>query len=131
MQTRVLILGIIACLLLVAVPASAQATPPGMQTQWRTSVPFEFWVGEARLPAGDYTVLSDPATGLLVIRNDTTGHLVLRYTQNIQVKEPASKTEWTFLTVGDKHVLHQLWMMGDPHGHDVLHGQDVPELPKQ
>lgn len=131
MQSRTLTLAILACLLLLAVPAAGQATPPGMQTQWRTSVPFEFYVGDTLLPAGDYTVLSDPANGLLVIRNEATGHIVLRFTKNIDLAEPVAKTEWTFVTTGGKHVLHQLWMAGDLHGHDVLHGQEVPEPPQK
>ncbi len=131
MRARILILGALVCLLLVVVPAMGQATTAAVQTQWRTTVPYEFWVGNTALPAGDYTILSDPFTGLLVFRNESTGRLLLRYTRNIDVKAPVEKSELKFMVSGGKQVLHQLWMQGDMHGHDVLHGQEVPEmLPK-
>ena len=123
MRSHILVLGTILCLLLAAVPAAGQA-----QTQWRTTVPFEFMIGDTLMPAGDYTILSDPATGLVIFRNDNGGHLLARYTRNIPVRQAVEKTELKFMMSGGKHVLHQLWMQGDMHGHDVLHGEAVPDM---
>ncbi len=123
MRSQLLVLGTILCLLLAAVPAAGQA-----QTQWRTTVPFEFMIGDTLMPAGDYTILSDPATGLVIFRNANGGHLLARYTRNIPVPQAVEKTELKFMMNGDKHVLHQLWMQGDMHGHDILHGETVPDM---
>lgn len=128
MRSRILILGVLVCLLLLVVPAVGQATTAAVQTQWQTTVPFEFWVGTDPLPAGEYTILSDPSNGLIVLRNTSTGHILLRYTRNIEVKAPVEKSELKFMMNDGKHVLHQVWMQGDMHGHDILHGQEVREM---
>ncbi len=121
----------IVCLAIVSVPVLGQQATSLMQTQWKTSVPFEFWIGDTLMPAGEYTILSDPTKNLVIFRNESTGHILLRYARNIDVEKPTAKTELKFGMTGERHVLHQLWMQGDMHGHDILHGYEVPELPPQ
>ena len=90
-------------------------------------MPFEFVVAGQTLPAGDYTVISDPATSTMKLINQGTNQVVAIFTSEDRRSNNAG-SRLIFVKEGKRHVLHQFWKEGDGHGHDVVHGIDVVEL---
>ncbi len=130
MKPRSIILTAFICLL-IALPAWGQSLPQVALTKVNVSVAFDFWVNEQHLPAGDYTLTSDPMTQLLVIENKDTGDRAMVFTDNSEQLAAVAETKLVFLRSGDRNVLHQVWMTGDLHGHDLRHGPEVPQLPPE
>jgi hypothetical protein len=90
--------------------ASAQITD---SVEFTTSFPFT--VGNARVPAGSYTIapdFDDPSIFQL-----TGAHTaVLFQTDTAQAPTTPSKTEVVFTRYGDGYVLKDIWMEGDSVG---------------
>ncbi len=115
------------CLLIAGVASGQQWTQ-----QARVSVPFEFVVGTTVLPAGSYTVSTPTgeSSSLLMFRNAETGAAAFASNIDISVKphEYNQTSSLVFvLEPGGRHVLHQVWITGDSHGHDLMHEKGVPQ----
>jgi len=92
------ILTILALLLLISVPSSYA------QTAVRATVPFNFTVGKAEMPAGTYTV-SRVSSSVIEIRDSTTKKSVV----SIVWSEGASSTaKLVFNRYGDRYSLSQV-----------------------
>lgn len=99
----------------------------------KVSVPFEFVVGTTVLPPGDYFVSTPEGMSGSVIHftNVETGAGAFASNLNVSVKKavrsnPTSNLIFV-LDSQDRHVLHQIWLFDDDHGHDLLHQKGVPE----
>jgi hypothetical protein len=95
-------------------------------------VPFEFVAGNTLLPAGIYTV-STPAggnNGSLMFGNKNSAASVLATNIDVSAKSagynPTSSLVFVVDTSG-RRVLHQAWIMGQGHGHDLIHEKGIPE----
>lgn len=126
MKSRLLLALTGACLLLAGA-AFAQWQPRAT-----VYVPFEFVVGNTVLPAGSYTVMaqSGKITSQLMFRNKHTGAAAIA--QNIDIGMPANtyveNSNLVFvLDASGRHVLHEVWMAGDGHGHNLVHEAGIPE----
>jgi hypothetical protein len=102
--------------------------------QWtekaKVSVPFEFVVGNTFLPAGNYLVSTpDGNNRLLRFKNTDSGAEV--YATNIDVSAKSMYNENSnlvfLLDSSGRHVLHQIWINDQSHGHDLLHEKGLPE----
>ena len=92
------ILTILALLLLISVPSSYA------QTAVRATVPFNFTVGKAEMPAGTYTV-SRVSSSVIEIRDSTTKKSVV----SLVWSEGASSTaKLVFNRYGDRYCLSQV-----------------------
>ncbi len=127
MRTRIL-LGILLCLcvlVLFAVPAQAQQW--GSEKTFRVTVPFNFYVGDKMLPAGDYLLKHNQSdNGFTIVGMDGEGIPGVQV-NHLELKDPAAKTELIFVRTGDKYVLHQMKIAGMKEVHDVRHDQTLPE----
>lgn len=100
--------------------------------QARVSVPFEFVVGTTVLPAGTYTV-STPAgesSNLLQFTNTESGVAAFASNTDVSLKAHGYNQTSSLVFVLDasgRHVLHQVWITGDSHGHDLMHKKGIPQ----
>jgi hypothetical protein len=90
-----------------AVSASAQS----LRTVAEAKVPFGFRVGEASLPAGEYSILTN-GSGMLLIRNDQVkkGVFALGNTQASMSEAPA---QLVFNRYGENYFLSQVDLFGN------------------
>jgi hypothetical protein len=105
-----LIWGIIGLSALLAglMPVKAQSDP-----QVQVTVPFEFTVGDERLPAGDYSLRRHPTTpGVLVLtdRDDSSSFMFsAHFSGRLATQGPA---RLVFDRYDDLYFLRQVWMTG-------------------
>lgn len=100
--------------------------------QVTVTVPFEFVVGTTVLPAGSYGV-STPvgeSSSLLMFTNKETGAAAfatnIDLSLNAHAYNQASNLVFVLDTQG-RYVLHQVWITGDSHGHDLVHKKGIAE----
>ncbi len=104
--------------------------------QWQSAassyVGFEFIVGDTVLPAGTYSVSTQVGHDVsrLMIRNIETGKGVFANTSDLSLSRPSliENSNFVFVRDGDgRYFLHQVWLSGDTHGHDLLHKAGLAE----
>ena len=86
------------------------------------NVPFEFVVGEKRLPAGDYTVrpiLRDSEKTLLVRSADGRATATV-HTNAVVARSASSKAKLTFAQYGEQYFLAQVWTPGSDTGRALV-----------
>jgi hypothetical protein len=95
--------------LTMALTAMAGASPAHADQMLTTTVPFDFIVGDARLPAGDYIVTELPQQGMVSIASKDSEHTAFVLTvRAIFDREEASTPELVFETFGGQHFLSQI-----------------------
>jgi len=95
------ILTILALLLLISVPSSYA------QTAVRATVPFNFTVGKAEMPAGTYTV-SRVSSSVIEIRDSTTKKSVVSLVWSEGASSTDSTAKLVFNRYGDRYCLSQV-----------------------
>jgi hypothetical protein len=94
--------------------ASAQITAP---VEFTTAFPFT--VGNAKVPAGSYTIEPDfDSPDILTLTGRDTG--VFFQVRNIGAPKDASKTEVVFKRYGQGYVLHGVWIEGTATGAEAV-----------
>lgn len=94
---------------------SAQAQTSSAQKVIAT-IPFEFNVGETRMPAGKYTItVANPTSDrkILQVRSLDGRSSAMIVTTNV-VRNVAEKTKLVFQRYGDRYFFAQAQMAGDP-----------------
>jgi len=99
--------------------------------QARVEVPFEFVVGETALPAGTYVVSTRPgSTSVIMFTNTENGKASFASNIDVSAKthhfNPTSNLVFVVDAQG-RHVLHQVWVLGQEHGHDLMHEKGIAE----
>jgi hypothetical protein len=90
----------------------------------RAKIPFDFNVGEKKLPAGEYTFrrLSDFSDNKIMSVNNVDGSAHLfESTLEAQVLTPKNQSVLVFHKYGDQYFLAQIWSNGE------LEGTQLPE----
>ncbi len=125
---RQLFIGAGVCLLILI---ASFALSQQWTQQAKVSVGFEFVVGDTVLPAGTYWVsTATEANNLLRLVNTETGASALASNIDIHNKPHSLNQNSNLVFVIDqsgRHVLHQVWITGDSHGHNLLHEKGLPE----
>ncbi|HLK33031.1 MAG TPA: hypothetical protein VKT29_08070 [Terriglobales bacterium] len=124
MKARLLIFLAVVSLLLLVTPAVSQV----VETKWTADIPFDFMVAETHLPAGHYTIKSNPHTMRLTVINTESKEKASVFTRDVEKLTANEHTVLVFQRHGDSHILHQVWGEAEAHGHDVVHGAEVIEL---
>jgi hypothetical protein len=103
MKSSELMISIIFASLFLLTPAFAQTVPI------RVTVPFDFTVGDQRLPAGEYRVaiVSDSALRVLRMDESTVAHVVTTFISGGPNLDPTPKL--IFHRYGDRRFLFQVW----------------------
>ena len=114
---------LMAILFAICLPLAAQAN-----SMVSAKIPFAFYVGDQVYPAGDYLFNSAdlPGSFLCISGSPKRYHM----TADVKKIDTVAESKLVFLHDGDKMVLHQVWIAGDNHVHDIRHNDNVTELPK-
>jgi len=108
-------LSLVSMFSLCAAVASANAQ---LSTPIRAKIPFDFTVGDKKLPAGEYTFsrLSFLNTTTMLISSvDSSTHL-FQSTFGAQVLTPKNESTLVFHKYGDQYFLEQIWTGGEQEG---------------
>jgi hypothetical protein len=112
--------------LLLAVSA-AQAQETGV----KADIPFDFVVGNHRLPAGEYTVVNQgPVNQAILIRSAEGKTAVFSLTQPCSSFNPSAKTRLVFHTLAGRYFLYQIWTQGNDMGRQIPKSSAEIELAK-
>jgi hypothetical protein len=118
---RLTMLGLVSMFALLGAVTSANAQ---LRNPIRAKIPFDFNVGEKKLPAGEYTFrrVSDFSNTNTMSVNNVDGSVHLfKSTLEAQVLTPKNQSVLVFHKYGDQYFLEQIWLRGD------LEGTQLPE----
>jgi hypothetical protein len=104
-------------LLLFAVPVTAQIVNG---VDFTTSFPF--YAGNAKLPAGAYTITQPQADDntVLLIQSQSGSHSAFLDNMPTQATNPHSQSDVTFNKYGTTDFLSQVWVAGQNYGMQIL-----------
>ena len=113
-------------LLLVAACANAQTL------NVKATVPFNFMVGNASLPAGDYGIQSALSgdSKALAIRNENAGGAMIVLSSAAVSAQASPDTRLVFHRYGDSYFLSQIWTAGSSSGKEIGVSQREKEMAK-
>ena len=116
---RTIVLALI--LLATCLPLAAQSN--SMVT---AKIPFAFYVGDKFFPPGEYLFKSSDLPGSFLCISGSPKRYYM--TGDVMKISKVEDSKLVFLRNGDKTVLHQVWIAGDNHVHDIFHKKQVKEL---
>ena len=98
------------------------------------NIPFDFAVGETKLPAGKYTLrridLTSSYDRLVIQSADGRGDTDTIMTRPNRVSETQKKSRLVFKRYGDQYFLAQVWPAGSDTGHDLFQSRSERSLAK-
>ncbi len=128
---RLTMLSLVSMFTLCAAVASANAQ---LSNPVRAKIPFDFNVGEKKLPAGEYTFsrLSGFSDNKLmsVSGADASAH-VFQSTFGAEVLTPKNKSTLVFNRYGDQYFLEQIWSGGEQEGTQVPQSRSERTIRRQ
>lgn len=101
----------------VAAVGSAQGQSPG--SKLRANIPFDFVVGDKKLPAGEYLIgraQQGSGDNLLLISSVAGHQSAFRFTTPLTALDPKNKGALVFHRYGDQYFLSQVWNGGSSTG---------------
>jgi hypothetical protein len=119
MKTRVFNTLLLLSLFIAVTIGNAFATSPSTIT---VTVPFDFVVGKKTLPAGEYTIRENSASGPgvnLLIKGSKTNVAVITGTQPFEVKDRKMKAKLEFTHVEGKYFLSRVVIPNTESGRQV------------
>jgi len=124
MKTRALVMAGMMALTAMASTRVAQAQEPMV-----VNVPFDFVAGNAKLPAGEYSVkTSGPTHVLILIARDDSAASAMLNTNAAVASEPQSESKLIFNRYGDRYFLSQVWTAGNSSGRQLLKSTREKEM---
>ena len=116
---RLTMLSLVSMFTLCAAVASANAQ---LSYPVRAKVPFDFSMGDKKLPAGDYSFsrlsgFSD--NKLMMVSSVDASTRVFQSTFGAQVLTPKNDSTLVFHKYGDQYFLEQIWSAGEQEGTQV------------
>ena len=125
---RLTLIGLLNVVAMVVMVGSAQAQSLGNKI--RINVPFEFSVGDKKLPAGEYSIgRALPSSGDTVLLISSVEHSdsVFPLTNSAQSLEPRNADTLVFHRYGDQYLLFQVWPAGATYGRVVVKSRSERE----
>ena len=106
---------VFAALALFAAAGEARAQSP---VNIRVNVPFDFYVGDRLLPAGEYKVrrVVEGVSNTLVVAG--RGERAARQTSVVESRREADATRLVFHRYGEQHFLVRIWTVGEREGRE-------------
>ena len=95
-------------------------SPTIVQAQWRMTahMPFDFYVGQQKMPAGSY-VISRPRNDLVQLE-DSNKHGTIALSNGIDNKVPPADGKLVFHRYGDTYFLSEVRWMGTNIGRQLM-----------
>ena len=113
---RLTMLSLVSMFTLCAAVASANAQ---LSNPIRAKIPFDFNVGDKKLPAGEYTfsrLSGFSNTRTMLVSNVDASTRVFQSTLGAQVLTPKNASILVFNKYGDQYFLEQIWTGGEQEG---------------
>jgi hypothetical protein len=109
---------LLSAILLVTLVASAQGQ--SLAYKVRANIPFDFAVGEKKLPAGEYSIgRAQRSDDIALSITDAGGHTkAIRLTNATVTLDPKGKSSLVFHRYGDQYFLFQVWPAGGSVGRE-------------
>jgi hypothetical protein len=108
--------------------ASAHAQYDGLRMT--ANVPFDFTVGNVSLPAGQYEFVRTE-TNIYLVRGENGRSIYTVSTSPIQPNDLPAKSMLRFETVGDRHLLVQIWNDRAATGNEFQYPQNYGQIARQ
>jgi hypothetical protein len=105
-------------LLILLIGTTAYSQIPG--TRITANVPFAFYVGDTRLPAGEYYITrvgNNP--DVLLIRSKDNQKADFFIVENAQSNKTPTETDLVFKEIGDAYFLSKIWTVGNDVGAEI------------
>lgn len=116
-------------ILLVTVVASAQGQTLGPRV--RANIPFDFHIGETKLPSGKYSVgrARQNSDDVVISVEDERGRgKALRTSMPVQTRDTTSKAKLVFHRYGDQYFIYQIWPAGATTGRQFMKSHTEREI---
>ena len=120
---------LLSAMLLVASVASAQGQ--SLANRITANIPFDFSVGEKKLPAGKYSIsrLNDTIGDAVLSFTDEDGHAkAIRLSSPAQRSRADNKATLVFHHYGDQYFLFQVWPAGATTGRQLPRSRSEREI---
>jgi len=102
-------------------------TIPAQSLDLRANIPFEFRVGESRLPAGEYLLHQSP--GVLLVKEQGGQHKAAMIFTAAEFRlDPLKTGEVEFNRYGDTYFLAKIWLPGERQGRAAIKTPPEKEL---
>ena len=120
----------------LALVAALTLAPSVAQAQSGTSpkfnVPFDFHVGDRAYPAGEYTVNSGVAPGVVLIRSLNCRHVAAVLTNSVQARRTPDINKLIFIRyAGAGTYLRSFWVVGSALGRELLPTKQEVEVARR
>jgi hypothetical protein len=93
----------------------------------RANIPFEFRIGETRLPAGEYLI--QQAASVLIVKEQGANHkAAMLFTTGAFRLDPLKTGEVEFNRYGDTYFLAKIWLPANRQGRAVIKTPQEKEL---
>jgi hypothetical protein len=129
---RTLTMVLVSVMATVVMVGAAQGQ--SLASKIRINIPFDFTVGDYKLPAGEYAVgraqLPSGDAVLLVSSLNHQGN-VFRLTNTAQSVEPKHVNTLVFHRYGDEYFLYQVWPKGATVGREIPKSRGEREVARQ
>ena len=129
---RLTMIGLLNVMAMVVMVGSAQAQSLG--NKFRINIPFEFSVGDKKLPAGEYSVgraLPSSGDAVLLVSNVDHPESAFPLTNSAQSIKPKNADTLVFHRYGDQYFLFQVWPKGATYGRVVVKSRSEREAQRK
>ena len=99
--------------------ATASAHGQSLSAHIRARIPFDFVVGNKKLPAGEYFLGNAQNTSDLVLAISSRDGVANTLTVPVQIATPTDTAKLIFHRYGDQYFLFQVWQVGTMTGRAV------------
>jgi hypothetical protein len=116
---------------MLVVPAVESVHAQSLQYRITANIPFEFSVGDKKLPAGKYSFgrARQESDDTVLSVNDSRGHWkAIRASSSVQTVRTAKRPQLVFKRYGDEYFLAQVWAAGASTGRQLPKSQHEREL---
>ncbi len=124
--TRITLLGAI-----LSVPAVVSVHAQSLQYRITANIPFEFSIGEKKLPAGKYSIgrVRQSSDDTVLSVDDSGGHWkAIRASSSVQIVGMTKRPQLVFKRYGNEYFLSQVWAAGASTGRQFPKTQHEREL---
>jgi hypothetical protein len=117
------LIGAFGLALLAVASVFAEMTP-----RMTAHIPFGFHVGNSMLPAGQYTVDTDPGPGLVRLRSADSKSSVTILANGVQTLTTPTESKLIFTKYGDEYFLSRIWRAGSDTGNELRKSRRETEV---
>ena len=100
--------------------ATASARGQSESDHIRAKIPFDFVVGNKKLPAGEYSIGNAETASNIVMAISNRDSVANTLTNAVQMRTPADTAKLIFHRYADQYFLFQVWQVGSWTGRALL-----------